>query len=229
MAAGRFTPPLTPAKAWRRPLSQASIILPLRRRTCEQINMSDVSTFYRRALIGHRISCNAGFMDDVIRYSLSSGSNLERRRHTPPRPRLSQFPRTSSTSPTFPGSASGGSTHTCGPVGTGSCGQDRWGIVGGCFHVLEMKPLQRSLICLRRFGAVFVRRIDPKLLFPEARSPEGRANQIPQSNISATISAPKGKSNICPFSPSPPTLHARHRHRHHHPCGGNSSATPSVI
>lgn len=41
------------------------------------------------------------------------------------------------------------------------------GAVGGpgCVRCLETKPLQRSLICLRLFGAVFVRRIDPKLLY----------------------------------------------------------------
>lgn len=174
MAAGRFTPPLTSAKAWRRPLSQASITLPLGRRTCEQINMSDVSTFYRHALIGHRISCNAGFMDDVIGHSLSSDSSLGRRWDARP------------------------AAHAVRSE-LGGVGRDQCGAVGASSKVANLLTLVWRRFCPPDRS---------KAAFPEALSPEGRPNQIPQSNISAAISAPpKGKSNICPFFSACPPLH----------------------
>ena len=65
--------------------------------------------------------------------------------------------------------------------------------VGGCVCVccLEMKPFQRSIICLCSSRPVFVHRIDSKLLFlrPYHGSQRGRPNlilrssNIPQSNI----------------------------------------------
>lgn len=61
----------------------------------------------------------------------------------------------------------------------------------GCVCCLEMKPFQRSIICLCSSRPVFVHRIDSKLLFlrPYHGSQRGRPNlilrssNIPQSNI----------------------------------------------
>lgn len=69
-------------------------------------------------------------------------------------------------------------------------GRRRWGAVG-VSACLEMKPFQRSIICLCSSRPVFVHRIDSKLLFlrPYHGSQRGRPNlilrssNIPQSNI----------------------------------------------
>lgn len=85
----------------------------------------------------------------------------------------------------------------------------------GCVSCLEMKPFQRSIICLCFCRPVFVRRIDSKLLFlrPYHGSQRGetQSNSVLQQystkqyNQAAIISHPKGKSNIF-LSSNPPLM-----------------------